>query len=143
MQMARLVLNNNCFAYEGKYYRQVRGGAMGSAFTQTLANIYILEWEHALVNHQQSSDELYGRCVLRAENRSIHSIRTETNCDFRYIDDIFMTSNLLPTPIEDLLRNASEKDPHIRISYIIRSSVEFLDVILVDVGYGALMFLTK
>ena len=53
MQMARLVLNNNCFAYEGKYYRQVRGGAMGSAFTQTLANIYILEWENALVNHQQ------------------------------------------------------------------------------------------
>ena len=109
MQMTRLVLNNNWFAYEGKYYRQVRGGAMGSAFTQTLANIYMLEWEHALVNHQHSSHELYGRSVLRAKNRSIHSVRTKTNSGFRYIDDIFMTTNLLPTQIEDLLRSASER----------------------------------
>ena len=29
MDMAQLVLNTNCFAYEGKYYRQIRGGAMG------------------------------------------------------------------------------------------------------------------
>ncbi|CAF1284685.1 unnamed protein product [Rotaria sp. Silwood1] len=41
-RMARLVLDTNSFAYEHKYYRQIRGGAMGSAFTRTLANIYML-----------------------------------------------------------------------------------------------------
>ena len=67
MRMARLVLDTNCFAYEGKYYLQIRGGAMGSAFTMTLANIYMLEWEQPLVQDQQLSEEIYGRsvCLLR------------------------------------------------------------------------------
>ena len=63
MEMAQLVLDTNCFAYDGKYYRQIRGGAMGSAFTQTLANIYMLEWEHDFIRHQLSNNEIYGRCV--------------------------------------------------------------------------------
>jgi hypothetical protein len=33
MRMARLVLDTNYFAYKDKYYLQIRGGAMGSAFT--------------------------------------------------------------------------------------------------------------
>jgi hypothetical protein len=69
MQMARLVLDTNCFAYDGKYYLQIRGGAMGSAFTQTLANIYMLEWEQPLVKHQQSHSEVYGRSVFILENK--------------------------------------------------------------------------
>jgi hypothetical protein len=63
MKMARLILNNNCFAYNNKYYRQIRGGAMGSAFTQVLANIYMLEWEQDLIEHQILHHEIYGRLV--------------------------------------------------------------------------------
>ena len=37
MEMARLVLDTNCFVYDDKCYRQVRAGAMGSPFTMTLA----------------------------------------------------------------------------------------------------------
>jgi hypothetical protein len=37
---------------------------MGSAFTQTFANIYMLEWEQPLVKYQQSHSELYGRSVF-------------------------------------------------------------------------------
>ena len=106
LDMARLVLNTNCFAYEGKYYRQIRGGAMGSAFTQTLANIYMLEWEHDLVRHQESNDEIYGR----------------------YIDDGFMTTNLSREEIDARMSEADSKDPNIRISYSIASAVDFLDV---------------
>ncbi|CAF1255098.1 unnamed protein product [Rotaria sordida] len=40
-RLARLVLDTNCFVYEKKYYQQIRGGAMGSPFTMTLANIYM------------------------------------------------------------------------------------------------------
>ena len=64
MQMARPVLNTNYFAYKDQCYLQIRGGAMGSAFTMTLANIYMLEWEQPLVEHQQASGELYSRSVL-------------------------------------------------------------------------------
>ena len=62
--MARLVLDTSYFAYKEKYYLQIRGGAMGSAFTMTLANIYMLEWEQSLIERQQASSEIYGRSVL-------------------------------------------------------------------------------
>ena len=61
MKMACLVLDTNCFAFENKYYQQIRGGAMGSPFTMTLANIYMLEWEQSLIEHQKLHNELYGR----------------------------------------------------------------------------------
>lgn len=61
MKMARLILDSSCFVYGAKYYRQIRGGAMGSAFTQVLANIYMLEWEQELLEHQYIHGELYGR----------------------------------------------------------------------------------
>ncbi len=43
IKMARFILDKNCFAYNNKYYKQIRGGAKGSAFSQALANIYMLE----------------------------------------------------------------------------------------------------
>ena len=36
---------------------------MGSPFTMVLANIYMLEWEQNLINHQKSHKEIYGRQV--------------------------------------------------------------------------------
>jgi hypothetical protein len=61
LKMARLILDTNYFVYNNKYYRQIRGGAMGSAFTQVLANIYMLEWEQDLIKHQKLYHEIYGR----------------------------------------------------------------------------------
>ena len=66
MKMARLILDNNCFAYENKYYQQIRGGAMGSSFTQVLANIYMYEWEQDLIHHQATHNAVYGRFVRRS-----------------------------------------------------------------------------
>ena len=61
MKLSRLVLDTNYFVYDEKYYRQIKGGAMGSPFTMTLANVYMLEWEQPLIDLQTSQDELYGR----------------------------------------------------------------------------------
>ena len=65
MRMARLILDKNYFVYQNKYYRQIRGGAMGSAFTQVLANIYMFEWEQELIGYQHVHQEIYGRYVIR------------------------------------------------------------------------------
>ncbi|CAF4342109.1 unnamed protein product, partial [Rotaria sordida] len=104
--MARLVLDTNIFVYEKTHYRQIRGGAMGSTFTQTLANIYMLDWEQQLIHDQQVDQEIYGR----------------------YIDDVFMTTNLTHDQLKAKLENAHSKDPNIRISYSIQSTIDFLDV---------------
>ena len=37
---------------------------MGSSFTMTLANIYMLEWEQSLIEHQTMHNEIYGRYVI-------------------------------------------------------------------------------
>ena len=59
--LALIVIKENVFVYEKKFYRQVIGGAMGSAFTLTLANIFMWKWEKQLVNRLQVSNEIYGR----------------------------------------------------------------------------------
>jgi hypothetical protein len=63
--LACSVLDTNCFAYKDKYYQQIHGGAMGSAFTQVLANIYMLEWEQDLIIYQAKHKEIYGRFASR------------------------------------------------------------------------------
>ncbi len=60
-KLARIVIIENVFVYENKFYRQVIGGAMGSAFTLTLANIFMWKWEKQLVHQQLASNEIYGR----------------------------------------------------------------------------------
>jgi hypothetical protein len=60
-KLARIVITENVFIYEKKFYRQVIGGAMGSAFTLTLANIFMWKWEKELVHRQLASNEIYGR----------------------------------------------------------------------------------
>ncbi len=64
LRMARLILDTNCFVYNDKYYKQIRGRAMGSAFTQVLANIYMFEWEQDLIEHQKKYKGIYGRYVI-------------------------------------------------------------------------------
>ncbi|CAF4516883.1 unnamed protein product [Rotaria socialis] len=111
IRLACLVLETNCFVFDNKYYKQIRGGAMGSPFTMTLANIYMYEWEQSLIQYQQARNELYGR----------------------YIDDIFMTSNESIEKIQALLEKEDKKDPNIRINYTIQQSVEFLDVFIENI----------
>jgi hypothetical protein len=59
--LAGIVLIENVFIYENKYFRQIKGGAMGSPFTLTLANIFMWHWEQQLVEQHKNSNELYGR----------------------------------------------------------------------------------
>ena len=61
LKLARLVLDTNYFVYNNKYYRQIKGGAMGSPFSMTSANIYMSEWEQPLIELQMERGELYGR----------------------------------------------------------------------------------
>ena len=69
MRMARLILDTNCFAYENKYYRQIRGLAMGSVFTQVVVNIYLFEWEQDLIKYQTLHNEIYVRSVCYRSNK--------------------------------------------------------------------------
>ncbi|CAF4478154.1 unnamed protein product [Rotaria socialis] len=107
-KLALIVIKENVFVYEKKFYRQVIGGAMGSAFTLTLANIFMWKWERQLVHRLEVSNEIYGR----------------------YVDDIFFTSNDSFESIDQMLDEANNFHPNIKLVRQIGRSVPFLDVFI-------------
>jgi hypothetical protein len=60
-QLARVVLEENAFVYKNKIYRQILGGAMGSSFTLTLANVFLWKWQQKLVDLLEEAGEFFGR----------------------------------------------------------------------------------
>ncbi|CAF2080919.1 unnamed protein product [Rotaria magnacalcarata] len=105
------VLENSYFVLQlpglkPKYYQQIRGGAMGSACTQVLADIYIRKWESQFSHEQHRQRELY----------------------FRFRDDIFFTTKQPPERIEEILQELNKKDPNIGITWEGGKTVEYLDV---------------
>lgn len=60
-ELASIVLKENIFIYGKNIYRQTVGGAMGSSFTLTLANIFMWKWQKELVRRQDITCEIYGR----------------------------------------------------------------------------------
>ena len=105
------VLENSYFVLqlpglEPKFYKQIKGGAMGSACIQVLADIYVRKWESLFVEQQHQQNEVY--------------------CRFR--DDVFFTTKLPPEKIEKTLTELDKKDPHIRITWTSGQSVNYLDV---------------
>ena len=60
-QLAAIVVKENVFVYGNKIYRQILGGAMGSSFTLTLANIFMWKWQKKFVNEQKTAGEVFGR----------------------------------------------------------------------------------
>jgi len=60
-KLASVVLKENAFVYSKKIYKQILGGAMSSALTLTLANIFMWKWQKKFVDQQKLSGEYFGR----------------------------------------------------------------------------------
>ena len=60
-QLAAIVVKENVFVYGNQIYRQILGGAMGSSFTLTLANVFMWKWQKKLVDEQKTASEVFGR----------------------------------------------------------------------------------
>ena len=105
------ILENSYFVLQlpgqqPKFYRQIRGGAMGSACTQVLADIYVKKWESNFVQHQQQEDEMY----------------------YRFRDDVFFTTKRSSEQIEQRLIELNEKDKNISITWQGGTAIDYLDV---------------
>ncbi len=81
-KLARVVITENVFVYEKKFCRQVKGGAMGSAFTLTPANIFMWKWKKQFVSRQLASNEIYGRYT---EKKKVSCKTNEVSCFLRYL----------------------------------------------------------
>ncbi|CAF1563927.1 unnamed protein product [Adineta ricciae] len=116
LALTRFVMTNNYFYFDGVYYKQIRGGAMGSPLTLTIANAYMYFVERPIAKWASRTSSLY----------------------FRYIDDLFIMSNIHADTLKGLVRFWNRLDKNIELSESIGTSAEYLDVKLENRG-GKLM----
>ncbi|CAF1308901.1 unnamed protein product [Didymodactylos carnosus] len=100
------VLDNAYFAYENRLFKQIKGGPMGVAITQILAGVYMFEWEKGILAQQTAEKQLY----------------------VRFRDDIFSTPRLSILDLGQHLKSYNEQDRHIKLTYEIGKTVNYLDV---------------
>jgi hypothetical protein len=106
IRLGRFVLQNNFFTYDGKFYRQIRGGAMGSPLTLTMANCYMFFFERNIVKQITNSGGLY----------------------LRYIDDIFIAINWPIRHLHKQIDQWNKFDSNIKLNAQSGFSINFLDL---------------
>ncbi|CAF1391920.1 unnamed protein product [Rotaria sordida] len=106
IRLARFVVQNNYFKYDGQFYHQIKGGAMGSPLTLTIANCYMYFFEQNIIKQINNS---YGFYV-------------------RYIDDIFIAINWPNRHLTKQVDRWNQFDLNIKLSANISSQADFLDL---------------
>jgi len=112
LALARFVMTNNYFYLDGSYYKQIRGGAMGSPLTLTIANAYMYFVERPIAKWAHRTCSLY----------------------YRYIDDLFIMSNVHVDILKGLVNFWNRLDSNIELSESIEQTAEYLDVKLENRG---------
>ncbi len=107
----RHVLDNAYFVLqlpgeEAKFFKQIRGGPMGSECTQVLADVYMRKWEKQFQEQQKLDGELY----------------------FRFRDDIFLTTRKNKIEMDKFLVELGRKDKNIGLTFETGQYVDYLDV---------------
>ena len=101
---------------------------MGSAFTLTLANIFMWKWEKTLARRLTASNEIYSRYAFQVFFKILQLKPSSIFC--RYIDDIFFTSNESLETTHQMLDEANQFHPNIKLIRQIGKSISFLDVFI-------------
>ena len=106
IKLSRYVLQNNYFTYNSRYYHQIRGGAMGSPLTLTMANCYMYFYELDIIKQITNSGGLY----------------------MRYIDDIFIVINWPTRHLHKQINIWNNFNMNIKLNPHVDQSVNFLDI---------------
>ena len=61
--LLELVLKNNLFEFDGTYYKQLQGTAMGTKLAPAYANIFMGQLEHNILSHTSLKPSFYKRFI--------------------------------------------------------------------------------
>ena len=101
-------LTHTYFLFQGKYYEQVQGAAMGSPISPLIANIFMEEFEV----------------------KALQSFPNPPSMWLRFVDDTFVISKAEHS--QDLLQHINSQDPHIQFTVepTLQGSLPFLDTLV-------------
>ena len=107
MRLLQLNLFNNDFTFNGDLYLQTKGVAMGKAFAPSLANIFLIPFDHLACNN----------------------FKVKPLAFYRYIDDIFFIWPGSIQELEEFELLLNSWNPSIHLTFTSSpSSVNFLDL---------------
>ena len=101
-------LTHTYFLFQGKYYQQAQGAAMGSAINPLIANIFMEEFEV----------------------KALRSFPNPPSLWLRFVDNTFVIS--MAEHSQDLLQHINNQDPHIQFTVepTQQESLPFLDTLV-------------
>ena len=106
IRLSRFVMQNNYFSFDGQFYHQKRGGAMGSPLTLTIANCYMFFFERQISKQVNNSGGLF----------------------LRYIDDLFLVINWPERHLLKQIEKWNQIDQNIKLQAHIGHTTNFLDL---------------
>ena len=100
LQLLKLRLENNDFEFNGKYYLQKTGVAMGKRFAPSYANIFMANWEKEVLDKCNKKPFYYGRFLDDIKILWTHS-RTDFDVFFETLNNHNPCIKLKATISED------------------------------------------
>lgn len=106
LQLLEINLMRNDFMFNGQYYLQIKGTAMGKKFAPAYANIFMANWE----------ESVFAKC----EHKPSHY--------FRYLDDIWGIWEGSKEQFQEFVDVLNSHDPSIKLeAEIHEQTIDFLD----------------
>lgn len=106
LKLLEINLTKNDFVFNGEYYLQIKGTAMGKRFAPAYANLFMANWE----------EEVLAKCP----KKPLHYLR--------YLDDIWGIWCYSKQEFEEFLGILNSHDPSIKLKYEMDDkSIDFLD----------------
>ncbi|KAJ1127339.1 hypothetical protein NDU88_005742 [Pleurodeles waltl] len=114
LDLTRLVLENNVFLHDGRWYRQCQGVAMGAKFSPSYANLYMGQFE---------KKHLWSNCPLNLTEHILYW--------GRYIDDILAIWTGNVSDLNILIEHLNTNDFNLVFTHKVDTTkIEFLDLLL-------------
>lgn len=106
LQLLEINLTRNDFVFDGEFYLQVKGTAMGKRFAPAYANIFMATWE----------EEALAKCP----KQPLHYLR--------YLDDIWGIWCHSEKEFEEFMAILNAHDPSIKLKHVVnQQAIDFLD----------------
>ncbi|CAF1602325.1 unnamed protein product [Rotaria magnacalcarata] len=106
--LTALFLYHNHFYYNHKIYRFAKGSPTSLSYTQTLANIYLYQWQKLFSRQTSIKNEFFGRCQ----------------------NQLFFTWNETEDELRTLLNMVASQDPNVIFDFEIGRRIQFLDAVI-------------
>ncbi|KAJ8956538.1 hypothetical protein NQ318_019261, partial [Aromia moschata] len=109
IRLTSICMNQNCFQYNGEYFQQHEGTAMGNSLSPFIANLFMSKFETEVKDKFEYFPRVW----------------------FRYVDDIFAVFDTKAISLDNFVAKLNNRFPTIKFTYEVEHNEQlpFLDVL--------------